>query len=86
MLMTRILAAILFVSLLGSGCSGTSATQTDAQKVAKAPAGNDNPAASSNPECKLFSPAEVIFHNIETGRVHAFGDVAEGVLVRSFYS
>ena len=35
----------------------------------------------------LFSPAEVVFHNLETGRVHAFGDVAEGVLVRnSFFS
>ena len=34
----------------------------------------------------LFSPAEVVFHNVATGRVHAFGDVAEGVLVRSFFS
>jgi methenyltetrahydromethanopterin cyclohydrolase len=34
----------------------------------------------------LFSPAEVVFHNLETGRVHAFGDVAEDVLVRSFFS
>lgn len=34
----------------------------------------------------LFSPAEVVFHNLETGRVHAFGQVAPGVLVRSFYS
>jgi methenyltetrahydromethanopterin cyclohydrolase len=34
----------------------------------------------------LFSPAEVVFHNVETGRVHAFGDLAEGVLVRSFFS
>jgi methenyltetrahydromethanopterin cyclohydrolase len=34
----------------------------------------------------LFSPAEVVFQNMETGRVHAFGDVAEDVLVRSFYS
>jgi methenyltetrahydromethanopterin cyclohydrolase len=34
----------------------------------------------------LFSPAEVVFHNVETGRVHAFGAVAEDVLVRSFFS
>ena len=34
----------------------------------------------------LFSPAEVVFHNLETGRVHAFGELAEDVLVRSFSS
>jgi methenyltetrahydromethanopterin cyclohydrolase len=34
----------------------------------------------------LFSPAEVVFHNLETGRVHAFGERAEDVLVRSFFS
>jgi methenyltetrahydromethanopterin cyclohydrolase len=34
----------------------------------------------------LFSPAEVVFHNLETGRVHAFGEVAEDVLIRSFIS
>ena len=33
----------------------------------------------------LFSPAEVVFQNLSTGRVHAFGQVAEDVLVRSFY-
>ena len=33
----------------------------------------------------LFSPAEVVFQNLETGRVHAFGQAAEDVLVRSFY-
>jgi methenyltetrahydromethanopterin cyclohydrolase len=34
----------------------------------------------------LFSPAEVVFHNLESGRVHAFGQMTPGVLVRSFYS
>lgn len=34
----------------------------------------------------LFSPAEVAFHNVETGRVHAFGKVAADVLARSFFS
>ncbi len=34
----------------------------------------------------LFSPAEVVFHNLETGRVHSFGQVAPDVLVRSFFS
>lgn len=34
----------------------------------------------------LFSPAEVVFHNIETGSVHSFGDVADDVLIRSFFT
>jgi hypothetical protein len=57
--MTRILAPILFGSLLVSGCSGTSAAQTDAEKLAKALAGEDKLGASNNPQCKLFSPTEV---------------------------
>jgi methenyltetrahydromethanopterin cyclohydrolase len=32
----------------------------------------------------LFSPAEIVFQNIETGRVHAFGRVTPGILARSF--
>jgi len=32
----------------------------------------------------LFSPAEVIFQNVDTGRVHVFGRTAHEVLVRSF--
>jgi methenyltetrahydromethanopterin cyclohydrolase len=32
----------------------------------------------------LFSPAEVAFQNIETGRVACFGQVADDVLARSF--
>ncbi len=32
----------------------------------------------------LFSPAEVIFHNVETGKMHAFGTVNDPVLARSF--
>ena len=34
----------------------------------------------------LFSPAEVVFQNLETGRVHAFGRMAPEVLVRSFFA
>jgi methenyltetrahydromethanopterin cyclohydrolase len=34
----------------------------------------------------LFSPAEVVFHNLETGRAHAFGKLAPDVLARSFFS
>jgi len=32
----------------------------------------------------LFSPAEVVFHNIETGRAHRFGGTNADVLVGSF--
>jgi len=32
----------------------------------------------------LFSPAEIVFHNVETGRVHHFGNINEEVLKRSF--
>jgi methenyltetrahydromethanopterin cyclohydrolase len=32
----------------------------------------------------LFSPAEVVFQNLETGRCHAFGRCEPGVLERSF--
>jgi methenyltetrahydromethanopterin cyclohydrolase len=34
----------------------------------------------------LFSPAEVVFQNLDTGRVHAFGQAAPDVLVRSFFT
>ena len=33
---------------------------------------------------QLFSPAEVVFQNIETGRVHRFGKIAVDVLSQSF--
>ena len=33
----------------------------------------------------LFSPAEVVFQNVETGKVHAFGSTDDEVLARSFY-
>ncbi|WP_437202502.1 methenyltetrahydromethanopterin cyclohydrolase [Planctomicrobium sp. SH664] len=32
----------------------------------------------------LFSPAEVVFQNLETGRVHVFGSVNESILRSSF--
>ncbi len=32
----------------------------------------------------LFSPAEVVFHNIDTGRVHVAGGIAPEILRRSF--
>ncbi|WP_422925294.1 methenyltetrahydromethanopterin cyclohydrolase [Singulisphaera sp. PoT] len=33
----------------------------------------------------LFSPAEIVFQNVETGRVHSFGQLAPDVLARSFF-
>jgi methenyltetrahydromethanopterin cyclohydrolase len=33
----------------------------------------------------LFSPAEVVFQNVETGRAFSFGRVAHEVLGRSFF-
>jgi methenyltetrahydromethanopterin cyclohydrolase len=32
----------------------------------------------------LFSPAEITFQNVHTGRVHTFGQLTPGVLARSF--
>ncbi|MGD9853639.1 MAG: methenyltetrahydromethanopterin cyclohydrolase [Planctomycetaceae bacterium] len=32
----------------------------------------------------LFSPAEVVFQNLETGSVHVFGGINDDVLIRSF--
>ena len=32
----------------------------------------------------LFSPAEIVFHNVETGRAYVFGSVNHEVLARSF--
>ena len=33
----------------------------------------------------LFSPAEIVFQNLETGRTHAFGAIRTDVLARSFW-
>jgi methenyltetrahydromethanopterin cyclohydrolase len=33
----------------------------------------------------LFSPAEVVFQNLDTGRTRSFGAVEPDVLARSFY-
>ncbi len=33
----------------------------------------------------LFSPAEIVFHNLKTGRAHVFGQAAPEVLRRSFF-
>ena len=33
----------------------------------------------------LFSPAEIVFHNLRTGRSHTFGRMAPEVLRKSFF-
>jgi methenyltetrahydromethanopterin cyclohydrolase len=33
----------------------------------------------------LFSPARIVFHNLKTGRSHAFGQIEPAVLQRSFF-
>jgi methenyltetrahydromethanopterin cyclohydrolase len=35
-------------------------------------------------DSQLFSPAEVVFQNLDTGKVQVFGHVAPGVLRQSF--
>ncbi len=34
---------------------------------------------------QLFSPAEVVFHNLRTGQTHGFGQQEPDILARSFY-
>ena len=33
----------------------------------------------------LFSPAEVVLQNLDTGRAHAFGSIQPDLLARSFF-
>jgi methenyltetrahydromethanopterin cyclohydrolase len=34
----------------------------------------------------LFSPAQIVFHNLRTGRSHTFGRIEPEILKRSFWS
>ena len=34
----------------------------------------------------LFSPAEIVFHNLKTGRTHAFGEIKPEILLKSFFA
>jgi methenyltetrahydromethanopterin cyclohydrolase len=34
----------------------------------------------------LFSPAQIVFHNLNSGRSHVFGQVAPDVMTRSFFA
>lgn len=58
-----------------SGCGGA-AGQTDAQKTAAALSGADKLAAEKNPQCKLFTPAEIakfVGEAVSPGRDAAMG-------------
>ena len=55
-----LLATSLATSLLLSACGGgASSAQVDARKAAAALTGDDKQAAADNPQCKLFTPAEL---------------------------
>jgi hypothetical protein len=56
--MIRILVSVLAGSVLFNACGG-GAAQTDAQRAASALTGDDKQAAANNPQCKLFTRAEV---------------------------
>jgi hypothetical protein len=58
--MKPIPAFVLLGAVLSGACGGgASAAQTDAHKIASALTGNDKQAAADNPQCKLFTPAEL---------------------------
>lgn len=57
---TKTLAFYLLIGALGASCvSGCSGAQTDAKKTAAALTGEDKIAADRNPQCKLFTAAEL---------------------------
>ncbi len=54
------IAWCLAISSLLSACGGgSSSAQADARKAAAALTGDDRQAAADNPQCKLFTPAEL---------------------------
>lgn len=58
--LASLLAGSLATSLLLGACGGgASSAQTDAQKVAAALTGDDKQAAADNPQCRLFTAAEL---------------------------
>jgi hypothetical protein len=64
--------ACCLVAALTTACGGNTA-KSDAQKTAAAISGADSAAAASNPQCKLFTPAELATY---AGRPLAAGEVA----------
>lgn len=74
--MKRILAPIPFLSLLLSGCGGPDSAGEAARKTASALTGDDKAAAANNPQCKLFTQAEVakyVGEPVAAGRNAAMG-------------
>jgi hypothetical protein len=57
--MKRMLAPVIVSAIFFGACGGASSTQSDAQKVAAALTGDDKQEAANNPQCKLFTPAEL---------------------------
>jgi hypothetical protein len=57
--MSRFLAPLLLVSLLGACSADVSAGRGQAQKTAAVLAGDDKATAANNPRCKLFTQTEV---------------------------
>jgi hypothetical protein len=59
-----------------SGCGGGASAQPDAKKLAAELTGEDKVAADKNPECQLFTPAEltrIVGTPLGPGRVAAMG-------------
>jgi hypothetical protein len=56
--MKRMLASVILSVISFDACGGASTAQSGAQKMAAALTGDDNEAAG-NPQCKLFTPAEL---------------------------
>jgi hypothetical protein len=57
--MKPILASIIVSAIFLGACGGASSAQSDAQKVASALTGDDKQAPADNPQCKLFTSAEI---------------------------
>jgi len=67
--------ACCLVAALTTACGGNTA-KSDAEKTAAAISGADSAAAASNPQCKLFTPAELATYagqRLSAGEVAAMG-------------
>jgi hypothetical protein len=57
--MKPVIAAVLAASLFISSCGGRTSARSDAEKAAAALTGDDRQDAADNPQCKLFTRAEI---------------------------
>jgi hypothetical protein len=77
---TSVFSCLVLAALL-TGCGGG---QTDAQKVAATLSGEDKIAADKNPQCKLFTPAELAKYvgtPLSAGRDAAMGSGCQWLAV-----